>query len=232
MPLRQLRAGRKNTAADQQQQQPPCCTQTRCVRSPSYSLGASGLKVRGAAALDQQQQQHTRPGDPGCCWVAPAAAAVTSPFLQPPLQLCPPSLVRSPLSPSPSLPFSSAATRDDVVARFQVYGPIKSCVLLTHKDSGKSKGCAMVLFHKWAHAGAGVRARGRGQHSPAPHRARVCSPGPACQHVAPVAAAAGAEAAVQQDNGAVSDLSGATRPLIVKFADPQRCAGRSSSCCA
>jgi hypothetical protein len=30
---------------------------------------------------------------------------------------------------------------------------------------------------------------------------------------------------VQQDNGAISDLSGAARPLIVKFADPQRCAG-------
>jgi hypothetical protein len=48
-----------------------------------------------------------------------------------------------------------------VVARFQAYGPIKSCVLLTHKDSGKSKGCAMVLFHKWAHAGASETGRAR-----------------------------------------------------------------------
>lgn len=44
-------------------------------------------------------------------------------------------------------------TRDEVVNHFQQYGPIKSCVLLTHKDSGKSKGCAMILYHKWAHAG-------------------------------------------------------------------------------
>jgi hypothetical protein len=44
-------------------------------------------------------------------------------------------------------------SRDEVVNHFQQYGPIKSCVLLTHKDSGKPKGCAMVLYHKWAHAG-------------------------------------------------------------------------------
>jgi len=72
-------------------------------------------------------------------------------------------------------------TRDDVFNHFQQYGPVKSCVLLTHKDTGKSKGCAMVLFHKWAHA----------------------------------------EAAMEQDNGAPSDLT-APRPLIVKCADPQR----------
>lgn len=72
-------------------------------------------------------------------------------------------------------------TQAEVTNHFQQYGPLKSCVLLMHKDTGKSKGCAMALYHKWAHA----------------------------------------EAAVEQENGAASDLS-SPRPLIVKFADPQR----------
>lgn len=74
------------------------------------------------------------------------------------------------------------ATREEVINQFQQYGPIKTCVLLHHKDTGKSKGCAMVQFLKWAHA----------------------------------------EAAVQQLNGTNSALSGDARPMIVKFADPQR----------
>lgn len=74
------------------------------------------------------------------------------------------------------------ATREEVVNQFQQYGPIKTCVLLHHKDTGKSKGCAMVQYLKWAHA----------------------------------------EATVQQLNGTNSALSGEARPMIVKFADPQR----------
>lgn len=83
----------------------------------------------------------------------------------------------------PSLTPSLQISRDEVVTHFSQFGPIKSCVLLTHKDTGKPKGCAMVLYHKWGHA----------------------------------------ETAVEQNNGAVSDMS-SPRPLIVKFADPQRCA--------
>jgi RNA recognition motif-containing protein len=43
-------------------------------------------------------------------------------------------------------------TRDDVFRHFQQYGPLKSCVLLKHQDTGRSKGCAMVLFTRWADA--------------------------------------------------------------------------------
>lgn len=71
--------------------------------------------------------------------------------------------------------------RDDVLNHYSQYGSIKNCVLLKHQDTGKSKGCAMVLFTRWADA----------------------------------------EAAVIAENGTASNLSGA-RPLIVKFADPQR----------
>jgi RNA recognition motif-containing protein len=43
-------------------------------------------------------------------------------------------------------------TREEVTAFFSAFGPLKNAVLLTHKDSGRPKGCAMVLFTKWAHA--------------------------------------------------------------------------------
>lgn len=47
-------------------------------------------------------------------------------------------------------------TREEVFQHFSQYGPIRTCVLLKHQDTGKSKGCAMVLFTRWAHAEAAV----------------------------------------------------------------------------
>lgn len=43
-------------------------------------------------------------------------------------------------------------TREELHNHFMQYGSIRSCVLLTHKDSGRSKGCGMVLYNKWAEA--------------------------------------------------------------------------------
>lgn len=43
-------------------------------------------------------------------------------------------------------------TPEDVRALFGQFGTIKSAALLTHKDSGRSKGAAMVLFTKWVAA--------------------------------------------------------------------------------
>lgn len=45
-------------------------------------------------------------------------------------------------------------TQDELKAVFQQFGPLKSAALLTHPDTGRSKGCGMVLFGKWAHAEA------------------------------------------------------------------------------
>ncbi|KAF8067108.1 HNRNPA1 [Scenedesmus sp. PABB004] len=49
-------------------------------------------------------------------------------------------------------------SREEVQAHFQQYGPLKNVALLKHQDTGKPKGCAMVLFTKWAHAEAAVEA--------------------------------------------------------------------------
>lgn len=46
--------------------------------------------------------------------------------------------------------------REDIFNHFSQYGQIKTCVLLKHQDTGKSKGCAMVLYSKWANAEAAV----------------------------------------------------------------------------
>lgn len=48
--------------------------------------------------------------------------------------------------------------REDIFNHFSQYGPIKNCVLLKHQDTGKSKGCAMVLYTKWANAEAALNA--------------------------------------------------------------------------
>lgn len=47
-------------------------------------------------------------------------------------------------------------TREDVHQYFSKYGVVRTCVLLKHQDTGRSKGCAMILFDKWAHAEAAV----------------------------------------------------------------------------
>jgi RNA recognition motif-containing protein len=47
-------------------------------------------------------------------------------------------------------------SREEVFNHFSQYGPIRTCVLLKHQDTGKSKGCAMVLYSKWGHAEAAV----------------------------------------------------------------------------
>jgi hypothetical protein len=48
---------------------------------------------------------------------------------------------------------------DDVRAYYAArYGPLRSVVLLTHHDTGKSKGCALVLCESWAGAEAAVAA--------------------------------------------------------------------------
>ena len=49
-------------------------------------------------------------------------------------------------------------TRDDVYQHFQQYGYVRSCVLLKHADTGRSKGCAMVLYTTWADAEKAVEA--------------------------------------------------------------------------
>mgnify|MGYP001811104183 CR=1 FL=1 len=49
-------------------------------------------------------------------------------------------------------------TQDDLRAHYERYGPLRSASLLMHHDSGKSKGCAMVLFDAWTDAEAAVAA--------------------------------------------------------------------------
>lgn len=49
-------------------------------------------------------------------------------------------------------------TREELYNHFIQYGNIRTCVLLKHQDSGKSKGCGMVLFDKWAYAESAVNA--------------------------------------------------------------------------
>eukprot|EP00195_Chlamydomonas_chlamydogama_P012061 CAMPEP_0202894456 /NCGR_PEP_ID=MMETSP1392-20130828/3866_1 /ASSEMBLY_ACC=CAM_ASM_000868 /TAXON_ID=225041 /ORGANISM="Chlamydomonas chlamydogama, Strain SAG 11-48b" /LENGTH=444 /DNA_ID=CAMNT_0049579165 /DNA_START=76 /DNA_END=1406 /DNA_ORIENTATION=+ len=41
------------------------------------------------------------------------------------------------------------ATQDDVYKLFSQYGNIKNCVIITGPD-GRSKGCAMILYERWA----------------------------------------------------------------------------------
>jgi hypothetical protein len=48
-------------------------------------------------------------------------------------------------------------TREDVEAAFRPFGNLKQVVLLKHRDSGKSKGCAMVLFESWTSAEAAIQ---------------------------------------------------------------------------
>lgn len=45
-----------------------------------------------------------------------------------------------------------------MTAHYSRYGPLRSAALLKHQDSGKSKGCAMVLFESWADAESAVAA--------------------------------------------------------------------------
>jgi RNA recognition motif-containing protein len=48
-------------------------------------------------------------------------------------------------------------TADDVRSHYAArYGALRSVVLLTHHETGKSKGCALVLFETWAAAEAAV----------------------------------------------------------------------------
>lgn len=49
-------------------------------------------------------------------------------------------------------------SQQDLQAHFSGYGPLRHAVLLKHMDSGKSKGCAMVLFESWADAEAAIAA--------------------------------------------------------------------------
>ena len=48
-------------------------------------------------------------------------------------------------------------TQDDVLNLFRRFGTVKSASLMTHMD-GRSKGCAMVLYEKWAEAEAAMDA--------------------------------------------------------------------------
>jgi len=55
-------------------------------------------------------------------------------------------------------------SQDDVKAHYASrFGPLRSGVLLTHHDTGKSKGCALVLFESWAAAEAAVVAENGAQ---------------------------------------------------------------------
>jgi hypothetical protein len=54
------------------------------------------------------------------------------------------------------------ATQDDVSALFAKHGPLRTCVLLKHADTGRSKGCAMVAYEKWAHAETAAEAENGG----------------------------------------------------------------------
>lgn len=47
-------------------------------------------------------------------------------------------------------------TQEDLQAHYGRYGALKNVALLKHLDSGKSKGCAMVLFERWTDAEAAV----------------------------------------------------------------------------
>jgi RNA recognition motif-containing protein len=49
-------------------------------------------------------------------------------------------------------------SQDEVHAHFARFGALRHTVLLKHMDTGKSKGCAMVLFEHWAAAEAAVAA--------------------------------------------------------------------------
>jgi len=49
-------------------------------------------------------------------------------------------------------------SQDDLQAHYARYGALRHAVLLKHLDTGKSKGCAMVLFESWGHAEAAVDA--------------------------------------------------------------------------
>lgn len=49
-------------------------------------------------------------------------------------------------------------TQDDLRDHFSKYGAIRSASLLVHHATGKSKGCAMVLFDRWTDAEAAVAA--------------------------------------------------------------------------
>lgn len=48
-------------------------------------------------------------------------------------------------------------TQEDVLNLFRTFGTVKSASLMTHMD-GRSKGCAMVLYEKWAEAEAAMEA--------------------------------------------------------------------------
>jgi hypothetical protein len=47
-------------------------------------------------------------------------------------------------------------TQAEVEAHFSRYGALRSAALLKHLDTGKSKGCAMVLFESWGDAEAAI----------------------------------------------------------------------------
>jgi len=49
-------------------------------------------------------------------------------------------------------------TREDVFNRFSMYGAIKNVTLLINNSTGKSKGCAMVTYERFAHAEAAIAA--------------------------------------------------------------------------
>lgn len=75
------------------------------------------------------------------------------------------------LTASPAGGLRFECSRDEVFSHFSQYGPIRTCVLLKHQDTQKSKGCAMVLFTKWAHAEAAVNAEnGTASHLSSPRQ--------------------------------------------------------------
>ncbi len=49
-------------------------------------------------------------------------------------------------------------TQEEVQAHYARYGALRNVALLKHLDTGKSKGCAMVLFERWTDAEAAVAA--------------------------------------------------------------------------
>ena len=54
-------------------------------------------------------------------------------------------------------------TQEEVQTHYSHYGPLRSAELLKHMDTGKSKGCAMVLFERWTDAEAAVNAENGSQ---------------------------------------------------------------------
>lgn len=98
-------------------------------------LGA-GDQMGGGGPMQQQQQQGSQPRPGGR---AGSVAEAVNPE---------PKLFIGQLLPS--------LGQGDVVARFCQYGPVKNCTLMVNPESGKSKGCAMVTYERFAHAEAAL----------------------------------------------------------------------------